>query len=158
MSTAQEILEDAYARIGRGSEILAVDSTLLSDGLNVLISRMEFLRKNEIILEETVSGTTTTIALPTLLSDELDEPAAAREDLVNYLAVYLAPLSRTPIADMKAPPAAFSLGNLRGLYYQPAAPNKVPSKLLPRGQGARNGRGSATFFGGESIADDVTES
>lgn len=155
MSLASEIIQDAYDSIGRGSELLTTDTSLTDKGLRYLRSRMEFLRKNDIILEETVSGVTTTIALPTLLTDELDEPAACTIDLINYLAVYIAAQSRLDAKDFMIPTAQFSFDNMARLYRVHTIPNKIPSKLMPRGQGGRRGQISGTFFNGQALADDA---
>lgn len=159
MSTAQEIIEDAYASIGRGSEILSIDSTLLSAGLNWLITCMETLRKNDIILEETVSDVTTTIAVPSSLSDELDEPAAARGHLVNYLAVHLASISRVNPADITTLPSArYSMEQLGLMYREHSIPNKEMSTLMPRGQGHKGYRSQGVYFNGEALDNDASES
>ena len=157
MSLASEIIQDAYDSIGRGSSILSTDATLTSNGLQVLISVLEELRINNIILEETVSGTTTTIATPTAASDELNEPLAARLNLVNLVAAYLATSARAKPEDMQLlPPASFSREGLSKMYRQHDIPNKIPSKTLPRGQGSRGGRVSGAFFNGEALANDAT--
>jgi hypothetical protein len=153
MSTAQDIIQDAYDSIGRGSELLDTDSSLLDKGLKYLRSRMEFLRKKGVILEETVSSVTTTIALPDALTDELDEPVAATVDLTNYLAVYIAAQSRIDISSFAVPPASFSFRNLASLYRVHTIPNKVPSKFLPMGQGSDR---LSTFFSGQALDDDAT--
>ena len=153
MSLASEVVQDAFDAIGRGSEILDTDQSLLDIGLLYLISCMETLRKNYIILEETVGAVTTTIAVPTALTDELDEPAAARMHLVNYLAVYLLAPARVDISTMKVPPAAFSFDQLRNMYYSYVPPAIIPSRLLPRGQGA--GRSQGAFFQGEELDGDA---
>lgn len=159
MSTAQEVIQSAFNKIGRGSEILTTDQSLLDEGLLELKSIMEELRKNEIILAETVNGVTTTIALPTLLADELDEPVASRQHLVNILAVNAMSLSRAkPDKVFAVPPVSYSLGRLEKLYSVHTVPDKVPSRLLPRGQGARYGQTQGAFFRGEAIDPDVTES
>ena len=158
MSTAQEIVQDAYDSIGRGSEILATDQSLLDRGLLELRSLMEGLRKQDIILAETVSGTTTTIALPTVLGDELNEPVAARSHLVNMLAALLAPSARVELASLNVPPYAWCADQLEVMYRVHTIPSKRTSRLAPRGQGSRYGRTSNTFFNGEAIADDVSTS
>lgn len=155
MSLASEIIQDAYDSIGRGSELLTTDTSLTDKGLRYLRSRMEFLRKNDIILEETVSGVTTTIALPDDLTDELNEPAACTIDLINYLAVYIAAQSRTNVQDFMLPTAQFSYDNMARLYRVHDIPNKHTSKLLPRGQGSGRGQVLDTFFNGQELANDV---
>ena len=57
MSLASAIIQDAYDAIGRGSEILTTDASLTNRALLDLQSIMEELRKNGVVLEETVSGT-----------------------------------------------------------------------------------------------------
>jgi hypothetical protein len=153
MSTALEIIQDAYDSIGRGSEILATDATLLTKGLRYLRSRMEFLRKKGVILEETVSGVTTTIALPTLSSDELDEPVACTIDLINYLAVYIAAQARIDISSYAIPNESFSFNNMASLYRVHTIPSKVPSTFLPMGQGTDR---LSTFFTGQALDKDDT--
>lgn len=156
MSTAQEIIDDALASIGVGSEFVDVDSTITNACLNHLISCMETLRKRGIILEGTVSGTTTTVAVPSALSDELNEPAAARMHLINYLASHLVAFSRAPTeAALKVPPMKYSERQLWTLYYQDDIPNKVPSKLLPRGQGGDTNLNFDPFFRGEALDNDA---
>ena len=157
MSTAREIIQDAYDSIGRGSSILATDTTLIDRALLDLISILEDLRLNEIILEETVSGVTTTISTPSALDDALNEPKASRLHLVNLLAAHVAAAARANPADMQlVPPIPYSRESLTRLYRKHVIPNKVPSKLLPRGQGARTDRMFGVFFNGESIDDDAT--
>lgn len=156
MSTAQEIIEGALNSIGVGSELIDVDSSILDESLNHLISCMETLRKRGIILEETVSGTTTTIAVPSALGDELDEPAAARMHLIHYLAMHLVAISRAPSeAALKVPPLKYTEDALWDMYYQDDIPNKVPSKLLPRGQGGDRGLSVDPFFRGEALDNDA---
>lgn len=157
MSTAQEIIEDAYKRIGRGSELFDTDSTFLDDGLNVLRTVMETLRKQDIILEETVSDVTTTIALPSALTDELSEPVAARDHLVNYLAVSLIPTARYEInaAGVPIPSLTQTRYELSKMYLQHTPPTKTPSTLLPRGQGSRYGYNESAFFEGEALDRDA---
>lgn len=155
MSLASEIIQDAYDSIGRGSELLDTDTSLTNKGLRYLRSRMEFLRKNDIILEETVADVTTTIELPTLLTDELNEPAACTIDLINYLAVYIAAQSRTNIQDLMLPTAQFSYDNMARLYRVHTIPNKIPSKLLPLGQGSRRDQIAGTFFNGQALDNDA---
>lgn len=156
MSLASEIIADAADAVGLGSELLATDATITARALLSLRSLMETLRKNEIILEETVGATTTTIALPTLASDELDEPTAAREHLVNLLAVYMIPYGRVPLDTLKLPTAPQSINLLAKMYRQHTIPTKVPSTLLPRGQGGNRDRVSSTFFNGNALDNDAT--
>lgn len=157
MSTATALIQDAYDSIGRGSVLISTDTTLLDRALLDLISILEDLRLNEVILSDTVSGTTTTIVTPTALSDELDEPKAARLHLVNMLAVTVASAARANPADMQLlPPLSYSRDALTRLYRAHVIPNKVPSKLLPRGQGSRRDRINGTFFDGEALDNDAT--
>lgn len=156
MSTAQEIITDALASIGVGSELIDTDSTILDACLNHLISCLETLRKRGVILEETVSGTTTTIAVPSALSDELNEPAASRMHLVNYVAPHLVAISRAPSeAAFKVPPIPYSFDALWDMYYQDDIPSIIPSKLLPRGQGGDTTLNFDPFFRGEALDKDA---
>ena len=156
MSTAQSIVEDAFTALGSNSEVKTVSTTLVDDGFIIFQGILANLIKNDIILSETVSGTTTTIAVPTAKTDELNEPLAARYHLVNYLAVYLIPTARTPAETLKVPPAPFSLNELASLYQVHVIPNKIMSRLLPRGQGSQTRIGERTFFNGQTIANDTT--
>lgn len=126
----------------------------MDDGLSTLQSCMETLREHEIILEQTVDGVTTTIALPTTLDSELNEPMAARMHLVNYLAIHMIPFARS--TNVTAPPASYSMDALARMYRKPTIPNKVPSTLLHRGQGSRRGSYGSEFFNGEALDNDVT--
>ena len=156
MSLASAIIQDAYDAIGRGSEILTTDASLTNRALLDLQSIMEELRKNGVVLEETVSGVTTTIALPTATTDELDEPVAARMHLVNILAVYSATHSRVDLSGQSLPTIPQSEARLDRMYKVHTIPSKVPSSLAPKGQGSRYGRNSATFFDGTALDDDLT--
>ena len=157
MSLASEIIQDAFDSIGRGSSILPTDATLTARGLLTLISILEELRINSIILAETVDGTTTTVATPTVASSELNEPKASRLHLVNFLAIHLAAAARAKPEDMQLlPPASYSREALTRMYRVHVTPNKVPSKTLPLGQGASRGRGQSTFFNGQALDNDST--
>lgn len=155
MSTAAEIIQDAYDSIGRGSEFQTTDDSLTNKGLRYLRSRLEYLRKNDIILEETENDVTTTVALPTLLTDELNEPVAATVDLTNYLAAYIAAQSRVNPADITIPSAQFSFDNMAILYRKHEIPSIIPSRLLPMGQGSRRYRLGNTFFNGQAVDKDA---
>lgn len=156
MSTARVIIQDAYDSIGRGSEFLTTDDSLLNKGLRYLVSRLAFLKKNDIILEETVGGVTTTIESPSTLDDELNEPDACTIDLINYLAVYIAAQSRVNIQELALPSARFSYDNMAGIYQVHEIPSKIPSKLLSRGQGSRGHGLHGAFFNGQALDKDAT--
>jgi hypothetical protein len=158
MSTAQEIIQDAADNIGRGSEITSTDSSILNRGLVDLRSIMEGLRKDNIILEETVNDVTTTIDLPDALGDELNEPVASRIHLVNMLAIHMATQSRVNLAErgVPIPTVTKSRNELARMYRQYNIPNKHPSRLMPRGQGSKSNRRESTFFNGEELSNDVT--
>lgn len=156
MSTAQHIIERSLRSIGLGTKHQDFKQSLLDDCLPILISCLETLRKRGIILEETVSGTTTTITVPSALSDELDEPAAAYSHLINYVAPHLVALAQADPQDaLRVPPLKYSEDALFDMYYQDDIPNKVPSKLLPRGQGGDRGLSVDPFFRGEALDDDA---
>lgn len=155
MSTAQAIVEDAYRVLGSNSEVRSVSTALVDKGFTILQSVLADLIKNDIILEETVSDVTTTIAVPTAKTDELSEPLASRNHLVNYLAVFIMPYARTPTETIKIPPAPFSLSQMASIYRVHAIPNKILSRLLPKGQGARTYIHESAFFNGEVIDNDT---
>ena len=158
MSTSTAIIEDAYRVLGVNSDVSTVDAALVTKGFTIWQSVLADLLKEDIVLEETVSGTTTTIAVPALIGDELNEPLAARNHLVNYLAMFLIQYARVPVAGLTVPPLIYSKQMLENKYKVHIIPNKVMPSLLPRGQGGANSRTNDTFFDGQTIADDVTSS
>jgi len=156
MSTALAIITDSFTALGVNSDLKPVAQELLDDALPILRSTMETLRKNDIILEETVSGVTTTIALPAALANEIDEPVAARMHLIHYLAVNLIPLARVGSDTLKIPTQDTSMGEMSKMYRVHVIPRKTPSTFLPRGQGHRNYRIGGAFFNGEALTDDAS--
>jgi hypothetical protein len=154
MSTAQEIVQGALNTIGKGSELLSTDQSTLDEGLSVLQSLLDLLLEEDIILAKTVDGVTTTISPPTALSDELNEPLGARQYLKFYLAAHLVPVTRANIQDVNIPSAQQSYDSLATRYQVHTIPSKIPSTLLPLGQGGRRHNG-AIFFSGQAIDKDA---
>lgn len=156
MSTAITIIKRAYNHIGAHSEVMPIPASLLVDALPYLVSSMETLRKNDIVLEETVSGTTTTIAVPTTLTSELSEPSASTMHLIKYLAPELAEIARVETTPKVFAGKREAYNDLARMYRQITTENIVPSALLPRGQGATRGVLRSPFFDGNAIDDDAS--
>lgn len=93
---------------------------------------------------------------PQELADPVHEDPAATEALKNIMAVRLAPTCRKVASDAVQTAAALGIGMLKDQFQQPEMPVIVPSKLMPRGQGASRGPQSDTFFRGQEIDADST--
>lgn len=88
---------------------------------------------------------------PEELADQVHEDPAATESLKSLLAVRMAPTCRKPITEDVRTAAAQGIATLQTLFEQPDVPSIVPSRLMPRGQGASRGPLSDTFFRGQDI-------
>ena len=91
---------------------------------------------------------------PEELADPVHEDPAATDHLKARLAVRLAPFCRTVASDDVKTLAVMGLDTLQGQFQQPDLPSIVPSRLMPRGQGASRGPQSDTFFRGQEIDED----
>jgi len=156
MSTAVTIIKRALSHIGAHSDIMPAPTSVLTASLDYLVTAQETLRKNEIILEETVAAVTTTIAVPTALTTELNEPAASTSHLIRYLAPDLADVARVEASAKVLAGKNTAYNALARMYRQATSPNIVPSTLLPKGQGSTRGPNRNPFFNGETLADDTS--
>ncbi|WP_347851978.1 hypothetical protein [Planktomarina sp.] len=156
MSTAVTIIKRALNHIGAHSDIMPAPTSVLAASLDYLVTAQETLRKNEIILEETVSEVTTTIAVPTALTTELNEPVAATTHLIRYLAPDLCDLARVEATPKIMLGKQSAYNALARMYRQATITNIAPSKLLPKGQGSTRGVNRHPFFNGNALADDTS--
>jgi hypothetical protein len=91
------------------------------------------------------------VRFPAELGANVYEDPAATEALKNIMAVRLAPVCRKVAADAVQTAAALGIGMLKDQFQKPEMPVIVPSRLMPRGQGASRGPQSDTFFRGQEI-------
>lgn len=157
MSTSTEIIEDAFTELGVNSTVSTVDAALVTAGFTKWKSILADFIKKEIILAETdpITDITTTIAVPTTIGQELNEPPASRHHLVNYLAMHLLGMARVDPATLKLPPLVYTLNEIEKSWKVHVIPRKTLSSLLPRGQGGNKTRTNDAFFDGQTIKDDV---
>ncbi len=151
MSTARSLITRAYAAIGVGSEILPLSDDFLDEGLLQLQTMLDYFENTDVVLEDDNN----TIAAPSALDDEVDEPVGSRTYLVYYLASMLIPHSRVNAGKITIPPQPYSEGKLKKQYGKHIIPDKIPSRLLPRGQGSERNRINSTFFRGEALSKDA---
>lgn len=160
MSTAQQVIERAYANIGVHSENYSADQSLLDEGLIYLKSMLSELANKSIILKETDDDGNVTFEIEAVaniaaLTTELGEPPAATIRLSELLTRYLAPISRRPVDPVIVMAQGAAFNALRDMYLVHEIPDKVPSTLLPLGQGSQNFSGvDNAFFTGQSLAKD----
>lgn len=93
---------------------------------------------------------------PEELADKVWEDDAATDALQAILAVRLGPVCRKPVPEDVRTAAALGIDRLKALFQTPEVPGIVPSRLLPRGQGASRGPLGQTFFRGEEVDADST--
>ena len=153
MTTATKLIERSLSSIGANSPVNPVDPSIIEACLPVLVAELAYLAKKEIVLAETVSDVTTTIAIPTTLASELDEPQGAYQMLIDRLLPKFAPLCRIPVTIEMQAGAQKAIHNLYNGWGVSTIPDKIPSRLLPLGEG-NTGSGKARFFSGQTLDDD----
>lgn len=154
MTTAIDIIHASLEMVGGHSHVMPADPSVMNRSLIRLKTALETLKGRQIILEETVSGVTTTVSTPTNLTSELNEPDGATDHLIKYLSADLAPIAGVPITpDIRSYKQA-GFVQLSLLYSQYTIDKKVPSGTLSMGQGNTGIPSRSAFFSGKALAND----
>ena len=140
MSKAIDIVKGAMMTIGAHSEVQPAHPSLFEAGLGYLISLLEDLRTDNIILTmiDEEDGEEKQIPLPDSLDDELYEPEAATQYLKMHLAIDMVPVCRIPLNSDMTGQRRNAYRKLAQKYRINNVPMATPSKLLHRGQGNRD--------------------
>ena len=91
---------------------------------------------------------------PNELGDDVGDRRGAATDLFYTLALAFEGIGRTAIKPEHRARADAARPKLESRFSAPTIPNSIPSRLLPRGQGASRGVQASAFMSGEALDDD----